>query len=168
MKQQIIVLSSSEAELYALIKAGFQILCILANAACLGMPLEGMLFTDSTAAIGMVCRTGSREGEAYQCAVSINSGAGGLEITCIRRGTRHGQPSGFDDQGLGPRAVKQTSGNDGVCCGCTQGPNSSGNRVRGESRHVGNPRRRRNMGQDPCQAEEAAIYSQPNTERPET
>ena len=56
--QQIIALSSGEAELYALTKAGSQTLGIRANAADLGMSLDGVLFTDSTAAIGMTFRTG--------------------------------------------------------------------------------------------------------------
>ena len=56
--QQIIALSSGEAELYALTKAGSQTLGIMAMARDFGMELEGTLHTDSTAAIGMTYRVG--------------------------------------------------------------------------------------------------------------
>ena len=56
--QHIIVLSSGEAELYALTKAGSQTSGVRATAADLGIILDAVLYTDSTAAIRMTFRTG--------------------------------------------------------------------------------------------------------------
>ena len=56
--QQTIALSSGEAELYALAKAATQTECILSMLSDFGFKLNGKVYSDSTAAIGIVYRSG--------------------------------------------------------------------------------------------------------------
>ena len=56
--QQTIALSSGEAELYALTKCAAQVLGIMAILKDFGMVVDARLWTDSTAALGMVHREG--------------------------------------------------------------------------------------------------------------
>ena len=57
-QQQIIALSSGEAELYALVKAAAQTKGIMAMLADFGISVSGMVLTDASAALGMVHRQG--------------------------------------------------------------------------------------------------------------
>ena len=56
--QQTIALSSGEAELYAITKAAAQTLGIISMIKDFGIELIGEVYSDSTAAIGIVCREG--------------------------------------------------------------------------------------------------------------
>ena len=57
-QQKTIALSSAEAELYAMVAASAEALAIIAYAGNLGMKLEGEVFTDSSAALGISQRAG--------------------------------------------------------------------------------------------------------------
>jgi len=56
--QAVVALSSGEAELYALTKGAANILGMISLAADFGMTLHGRIFSDASAALGVVNRTG--------------------------------------------------------------------------------------------------------------
>ena len=57
-QQKVVALSSAEAELYAMVAASAETLAIIAYARDLGMSLEGEVYTDSSAALGISQRAG--------------------------------------------------------------------------------------------------------------
>ncbi len=57
-QQKVIALSSAEAELYAMVAASAETLAIAAYAKDLGMELQGEIYTDSSAALGIAQRAG--------------------------------------------------------------------------------------------------------------
>ena len=57
-QQKTVALSSAEAELYAMVAASAESLAIIAYSRDLGMKLEGELYTDSSAALGISQRAG--------------------------------------------------------------------------------------------------------------
>ena len=56
--QQIVALSSGEAELYAQVKGAAQTLGMISMAADFGEQLSGTVYSDSSAALGIVTRSG--------------------------------------------------------------------------------------------------------------
>ena len=56
--QNTIALSSGEAELYAMVKAAAQLRYVISLAGDFGVHAEGQVFSDSSAAIGIVRRAG--------------------------------------------------------------------------------------------------------------
>ena len=56
--QQVIALSSGEAELYAQTKGAAQTLGLISMAAHFGNEVEGTVYSDSAAALGIATRTG--------------------------------------------------------------------------------------------------------------
>ena len=56
--QQVIALSSGEAELYAQIKGAAQTLGMISMAADFGESLKGIVYSDSVAALGICTRVG--------------------------------------------------------------------------------------------------------------
>jgi len=56
--QQVIALSSGEAELYSLTKGAAQTLGLIAMAKGLGVTMDGTLHTDASAALGIIAREG--------------------------------------------------------------------------------------------------------------
>ncbi len=57
-QQKVIALSSAEAELYAMVAASAEALAVIAFARDLGMKMEGDVYTDSSAALGIAQRKG--------------------------------------------------------------------------------------------------------------
>ena len=57
-QQRTVALSSAEAELYAMVAASAEALAIIAYAADLGLKLDGEVYTDSSAALGISQRAG--------------------------------------------------------------------------------------------------------------
>ena len=57
-KQRVVALTSAEAETYALVTASCETLGLQACAADLGMTTEAEVFTDASAALGIIARAG--------------------------------------------------------------------------------------------------------------
>ena len=57
-QQRTVALSSAEAELYAMVAASAETLALIAYAVDLGIALEGEVYTDSSAALGISQRAG--------------------------------------------------------------------------------------------------------------
>ena len=57
-RQKVVALSSAEAETYALVATACEVLGLQACARDLGVELQGELFTNASAALGMVSQTG--------------------------------------------------------------------------------------------------------------
>ena len=57
-QQKTVALSSAEAELYAMVAASAETLAVIAYAKDLGLKMEGEIYTDSSAALGISQRTG--------------------------------------------------------------------------------------------------------------
>ena len=57
-QQQVVALSSAEAELYSMVAASAECLALIAYAKDLGMTLSGEIYADSSAALGIAQRCG--------------------------------------------------------------------------------------------------------------
>ena len=71
--QQAIAMSSAEAELYALTKAAAQIIGLASMATYFNITLNGLVHTDSSAALGIVHRLGLGTHETDQRSVFVGS-----------------------------------------------------------------------------------------------